>query len=327
MCCHTLFHHRTWQKPLTMNRFSTLLALVRLGRLHFLVGGFLLHGLGILMAVYAGAKLNLTALIWGQIAITATQVMTHYANDYFDLDADRANATPTNWSGGSRVLIEGQIATSTALYMALSFGAIGLFANVILSLFVRPGLPTFLLLLTAHALAWFYSAPPVRLHSRGLGEITTAIIVTLLTPLTGFYLHFGQITALPLLAVIPLCCFQIAMLLSIEFPDAAGDQRVGKRTLVVWLGDANAARLYVVLIAAAYLLLPVLVKAGLPTLAAIAILLPTPLALWQLGRALRGDWRILSRWNRFAFYTIVLLMTTAAAEFGAFVLLIGLQPR
>jgi 1,4-dihydroxy-2-naphthoate polyprenyltransferase len=311
---------------MTMRPLSTVFALLRLGRLHFLLGGFLLHGLGVVIAAYAGARINLTALLWGQIIITATQLMTHYANDYFDLDADRANRTPTNWSGGSRVLTEGQVATSTALRLALIFGVVALLANLMLSLFIRTGFVTFLFMLTAQALAWFYSAPPVRLHSRGLGEVVTAVIVTLLTPLTGFYLQYGQFTLLPFLAVVPLCCFQIAMLLSIEFPDAEGDRRVGKRTLVIRLGEARAAHLYIGLITAAYLLLPLLVLAGLPSLAALAVLVPFPLAVWQIWRTLRGQWSIPAYWNRFAFYTIVLLMTTTAAEFGAFLLLIGLKP-
>jgi hypothetical protein len=63
----------------------------------------------------------------------------------------------------------------------------------------------------------------------------------------------------------------------------------------------------------------------MPPLVALAVLIPLPVALWQIIRALRGDWRVPSNWNRFACYTIVLLMTTIAAEFGAFLLLIGLQ--
>ena len=75
--------------------FKKLLAFVLLGRPLFLVGGFVLHALGVAMALYGGAALNLAALLWGQIAISAIQWMTHYSNDYFDLDADRANPTPT----------------------------------------------------------------------------------------------------------------------------------------------------------------------------------------------------------------------------------------
>ncbi len=312
-----------------MRTFSMLLALLQLGRVHFLLGGFVLHGLGVVMALYSGADFSFPALVWGQLAITSTQLMTHYANDYFDLKADLANQTPTNWSGGSRVLVTKRVAAVVALRIALIFAVTAAGANLVLSLWVRPGLLTFVLLTLAQLLAWFYSAPPLRLHSRGLGEVTTAVIVTLLTPLVGYVLQTGEIALLPLLAAAPLCCLQTAMLLSIEFPDAEGDRQVGKRTLVVRLGGQTAAYLYVALIVASYAMLPLLVvglpplAAGLPPLVAAFNLIPLPVALMQIGRALRGDWRIPSRWNRFAFYSIVLLMATTTAEFGAFLLLLG----
>src|SRR5688572_17017246 len=76
------------------------LALIRLGRPIFLGGGLVMHALGVAAALSTGARLDLGRLILGQVAITATQLMTHYANDYYDVEADRANLTPTNWSGG-----------------------------------------------------------------------------------------------------------------------------------------------------------------------------------------------------------------------------------
>ena len=63
-------------------------------------------------------------------------------------------------------------------------------------------LPLALLIFT---LSWAYSAPPMRLLARGLGELTTALVVTLLTPLLGFYLQSKALRVLPragLLAVV-----------------------------------------------------------------------------------------------------------------------------
>jgi 1,4-dihydroxy-2-naphthoate polyprenyltransferase len=142
---------------------------VRLGRPEFLVGGFLMHGLGIAMARYVGTPLDFTAAIWGQLAITTTQLMTHYANEYFDLAADQANPTPTRWAGGSRVLVEGRIAPRVALITALALGVMGCGIALVLATLVKPGLLTFGLFVVPLLLAWSYSAPPFVLHSRGLG--------------------------------------------------------------------------------------------------------------------------------------------------------------
>ncbi len=300
-----------------------MIAFIRLGRFHFLAGGFILHALGVAAALYDGAALDVRALLWGQIAITATQLMTHYANDYFDLNADRANRTPTRWSGGSRVLLDGSLSPHIARMTAFLLAGIAIIAAFVAALVVRPGVGTLALLLLCLALAWSYSAPPLQLHSRGLGELTAATLVPGLTPLVGYYLQRGSFSSLPFLTVAPLCALQFAMLLAIEFPDEAGDRTAGKYTLVVRLGAARAARLWLVALLAAYALLPFLIRAGLPLYVGIAAALTLPFALWQAWRVGRGVWADPAQWNSLAMWSVVLLIGTAAAELAAFIGLIG----
>jgi 1,4-dihydroxy-2-naphthoate octaprenyltransferase len=296
-----------------------ILSFIRLGRPHFLVGGLLLYGLGVAMARFSGAPLNWPALIWGQVAVTATQLMTHYSNDYFDLAADRVNQTPTAWSGGSRVLPEGRLPPWVALAAALFLAGLAAAAGIILATTIRPGAPPLLLTFLALALAWGYSAPPLQLHSRGLGELTTALLVPGLTPLLGFYLQATRLDWLPIQAVVPLCCLQFAMLLAIEVPDAAGDAAAGKRTLVVRLGHTPAGYLHAAILLVAYAALPLLVLLGLPQPVALAAGLLAPLAAWRAWRTLRGDWNRVACWGRLGLWSIVLLMSTALAELVAFV--------
>ncbi len=303
---------------------ARIVSLVRLGRPLFLAGGLVMHLLGVAMALYAGATLNLPALLWGQVAITAIQWMTSYNNEFFDLAADRANRSPTRWAGGSRVLTDGLLPPQAALMAALVLGALGLSAALVLTWVVRTGPLTLPLIALALLWAWNYSAPPVRLEGRGLGELTVALLVPGMTPLVGFYLQTGQFKPLVLLAVVPLCCLQISTQLSTEFSDATGDAAAGKRTLVVRLGGARAARLHNVLLLAAYGLLPLLVWAGLPPLVAASACLSAPVAAWQGWRVGRGVWADPARWSSLSLWGIGLLMGTAAAEVLAFVLLLGL---
>ncbi|HOU39721.1 MAG TPA: prenyltransferase [Promineifilum sp.] len=294
-----------------------LIALLRLARPLFLVGGFVFYGLGVAIARYEGVALHLPALLWGQLAVTAAQLMTHFANDYFDLAADRANSTPTRWSGGSRVLAEGLLPPQVGLWAALVCGGAAL-AAIGAVWAVRMSAAAAVLLLLATALAWFYSAPPARLHSRGLGEWTVAAIVPVLTPLVGYTVQRGVPGPLPLLAAVPPACFQVAMIMVINFPDAAGDRQVGKRTLVLRLGGERAARLHPALLALGYLSLPLLVWAGLPPLVAVAVLLPLPLAIWLAWQMSHDAWRDPTAWNALGFWSIGLLMATAGLELLAF---------
>jgi 1,4-dihydroxy-2-naphthoate polyprenyltransferase len=292
-----------------------LMAFVRLGRPQFLVGGFVLYGLGGALAVAGGAAFDPWRYAWGQLVVTATQLMTHYANDYFDLEADRANRTPTRWSGGSRVLPDGALAPEVALrasrvLLVIAAGAASVMAR-------RVGLGPLLLAAAMIGLAWGYSAPPLRLCARGLGELTTALVVTLLVPLFGYDLQAGAVAAPIFFAAALPCALQFAMLLAIEFPDAAGDAAVGKRTLVVRLGAMPAARLYAATTLAAFGALPLLARAGLPARVAAAPVLLAPIAIWQSVRVARGAYGDSARWGSVAFWAVALLIASAGVELAA----------
>lgn len=289
---------------------------MRLGRPLFLGSSFVLYALGAAVAVAHGHTTDPVLYLLGQAAVTIFQLMTHYANDYFDYEADQANTTPTRWSGGSRVLVGGELPRGVALGAALVLAAVGLGVTLALAGMERAGPLAPLALVVALVLSWAYSAPPLRLHSSGLGELTVALVVTALVPFCGFYLQAPDLVGVRvlLLAVAPLCCLQFAMLLAIEFPDAAGDRAVGKRTLVVRLGAERATRLYVLTVAAAYGSLPVLTAAGLPKAIALAAVVPSPIALWRITRACAGDFRLPARWESVTFWAVALLMGTAMAE-------------
>jgi 1,4-dihydroxy-2-naphthoate octaprenyltransferase len=297
-------------------------AFVRLGRPRFLVGGFALHGLGAAVAAQRH-PIDLRAYAWGQAAITTTQLMTHYANDYFDLAADRANRSATSWSGGSRVLPEGQIEPRVALVAALVLAASALGIDALIGFRVAGSGAAVLFLLAALALSWEYSAPPLRLHSRGLGAPTAALVVTVLTPLVGYSLQARGSLLPALVAAAPPFCAQAAMILVIDFPDAEGDRAAGKATLVVRFGGRAASRLCVVVIGAAYVVLPLLVMAGLPTRAAIAISSSAPIAVIVALSLVRGDWRDASRWARLTLLCVAWFGWLVVAELVAFLSLVS----
>ena len=296
---------------------SAILSFIRLGRPLFLGGGFLMYGLGAAIAAWQGHAIDARRYGLGQLAVTAFQLMTHYANDYYDYEADRANSTPTRWSGGSRVLANGELPRRVALVAAIVLAALGLVTSAVLSADAPPWtMPTLLAIL---ALAWEYSAPPLRLCASGAGEIDTAIVVTGLVPWLAFSLQAPDLVGLEALlaAIVPPALLQIAMLIAIQFPDAAGDAATGKRTLVVRLGAARAARLYVAITLGAYLWLPIAAGfLGLPLVVALAGAIPIPIALWRIVRI--AEHRERAAFERLTFFAVFLLVATAACELIAF---------
>jgi len=295
---------------------SRLLAFVRLSRPLFLYGGFAGVALGAAVAHAAGVRIDVATYLWVQALVTAFQLMVHYANDYFDREAD-VHATRTAWSGGSGVVATGALGPRVALGAALVCAALGL---AVTARFALAGNATVAWLgLAIAVLAWCYSAPPLRLSARGLGELDTAVVVAVLVPFAGYAAFAGRIDE-PLSAVVTSTALAMfAMMLCVELPDAGCDRAAGKRTLVVRLGPSRVWQLITIatVIAVAHAaLIAYRLEAG-PWLVALA---PAVFTAAQLLRVVRGDPRpaAIARWG-------VLLYATTAT--GLAVAYAALAPR
>lgn len=259
------------------------LAFVRLSRPRFLVESFITSTLGVAVAVYGGWDFRFADWLLVQAFVTLTHLMTQYCNEYFDLEADSAHDAPSRWTGGSQILVSGRIKPMVALSAAFVL----LFVDVLLAI-LMPTPASRLIAFVIILLAWFYTAPPVRLNYRALGEITTAGVLTLLVPLLVCYTLSGSVPV-PLFAVcVPLFLVMTARMLVMNFCDRDSDLLVGKRTLPNTLGPLRAAQLYTALQAIAYaVVVAVTVLGALPLPTGLALLFTGPMAVAMCRRILR----------------------------------------
>jgi 1,4-dihydroxy-2-naphthoate polyprenyltransferase len=299
----------------------TLWAFVRLGRPLFLLGGLVMYGLGVAVALVEGAPWNASLYGLGQMAIACFQLMTHFANDYFDYEADKANTTPTRWTGGSRVLPRGELPRWSALLGAGLSVTAGLIIVAVLS-FLRPLPLLWPLSLAIIVLAWFYSAPPLRLHSTGWGELDGTLVVTILVPLFGFCLHNPSLAGVGhlVLVMVPASLLQFSMLLAVAVPDAQGDALVGKKTLAVRLGVDQAMRWHGLLALAAFTALPLLTVLGLPARVGAVLLLLSPIAVWRGWSTLRAHELEEKGRRSLAFWATALFALAGLAEIAGLLL-------
>lgn len=196
-------------------------------------------------------------------------------NDFYDArsGADAANTRAlTPFSGGSRLIQHGQVSAQEmgrwgwALLALVALGG--------LVLLVRSGSGLFWLGVGGLLLAWAYTAPPLQLAHRGLGELATGLAWWLVV-LGADYVQRGQFHIVPAFTAVGFALLVMNVLLVNGFADAPADAQVGKNTLVVRLGLRGAAALsaLLVLLAHGWLVLGVW------------LLIPPPKALWALSAA------------------------------------------
>ncbi|MGA3057212.1 MAG: prenyltransferase [Candidatus Limnocylindrales bacterium] len=261
-------------------RLSPALLLFRATRAPFLSATFAPVLLGLAVAARAGFFDVVTASIT-LLAASAVHLGLNVANDVFDTlqGADDANATPTKFSGGSRVLQNALISIREMSLLAagcyLVAGALGL---VLLLLRGSPALVTIVAIGLFISLA--YTMPPFKLVYRGVGEIATAIGFGPVMLLGAFTVQSrGTVTLEAFVVSIPVALLVALILYVNEIPDRPGDAKVGKRTLPVRWSKQAVIRGFDVAAAASFLVVVGGVAAGTLPIPALLALLAIPLSI------------------------------------------------
>ena len=263
---------------------------LRATRLPFVTATVVPVLLGILIAASHGAFDVLTAALT-VVGAAFVHLGLNVSNDVFDTaqGADDANVTPTKYSGGSRVIQYGLV--SLRRMAAIAFGFYAAAAAIGLLLLALRGSPALLAIgVIGFIVSLGYTAPPLKLVYRGLGEIAVAIGFGPLMLLGAYVVQTrGALSWEPFLASLPLALLVSLILYVNEIPDRRGDSHAGKRTLPVRFSKEAVITGYVVTAAAAYVLVVVGVVGGLLPIPALIVLLTVPLAL-QVGRGLSPNY-------------------------------------
>ncbi|MEU5837524.1 prenyltransferase [Streptomyces diacarni] len=259
-------------------------AFLRLARVKFLFQSMMVTGFGVTLAVHATGAFSLAWYLLTLAFAWSTHLMTHFCNEYFDLEADRANPRPTAWTGGSRVLVDGLLTPATSIGAAFVL----LFTSLALVL-AMPTLPARLLAGALTALAWFYTAPPLRLNYHALGEASCAAVLYGMGPLLAAVLQPGGAGALLGWCTGLVAALQVLRCLVMNLADIEGDALVGKATLAGLLGARRVTHVYTAGQAVLYAgVLVLALTQVLPAVVAAAQLLVAPVAVLVV-RGLRTD--------------------------------------
>ncbi len=273
-------------KPRLSFGFLTL----RTTRLPFLTATLVPVLLGILIAASHGF-FDLGAAVLTIIGACFVQLGLNVANDVFDTmsGADDANVTPTQFSGGSRVIQYGlvslrQMATLSTIFYVIA-GLIGLV------LLATHGSTALLVIgVVGFIVSLGYTAPPLKFVYRGLGEFAVALGFGPLMLLGAYVVQTGGTLAWePFVASIPVALLVALILYVNEIPDRRSDARAGKRTLPVRFSETTIITGYNVAVAIAMVVLVAGVLAGILPVPVLLMLVTIPLAL-RVSRGLAPNY-------------------------------------
>ena len=212
------------------------------------------------------------------------------ANDVFDTlsGADAANTTPTQFSGGSRVVHYGLVRLPALAALSAAFYLAGIGLGLYLA--ARTDFwPLFWLGAAGVVISVIYTAPPFRLVHRGVGEIAVALGFGPIMLLGAYFVQAERFTFEAVYLSLPVAILIALVLYVNEIPDRAGDGAAGKRTLPVRWSKTAVIRGYDVAVAVAYALIAVGAVTGIlprPTLIALTTI---PMAV-KVSGALRRDY-------------------------------------
>jgi 1,4-dihydroxy-2-naphthoate octaprenyltransferase len=188
------------------------------------------------------------------------------------------------YTGGSRFIQNGVLSPRQMRMFAIALFAATIAGGVWLLSMVGTGL--FWIGLAGLAIGWAYSAPPLKLNSRGVGELCVAMGILLVVP-GADYVQRGTFAPLPWLAGAPYGLLAASILYINQFPDRAADRNSGKLHWVARLQPATAAWGYgLILLLAALALVSEVLLDVLPLAAAGVLVawIPAMLAWRQLRR-------------------------------------------
>ena len=226
----------------------------------------------------------------GVVVLQAATNMSNDTVDYLNGVDDLPPRLVSPFTGGARVLPEGQLTVRAHRRAWIALYAIGALLGIYLAATRPNGWLLVALGLVGGALAVFYTLPPFSLQYHGLGDVAVGVVFGPIVTLGAYTVQAGGVSWEAFFASIPLGILVAAFLFVNEMPEHETDPRGGKRTIPARLGLERSYRLYLAMVAVALgFLVGAAAAGGVPWLALLGLIAVVPLS--ESIRVLRAYFR------------------------------------
>ncbi|NPV81392.1 MAG: prenyltransferase [Firmicutes bacterium] len=237
--------------------------------------------LGSAIAAHDG-YFNPWILMLSAVGVLSLHLGANLVNDYYDFTsgADVARDSRTPFYGGGTILVQGIL---TPQQVRQAYRLLFLTAFIVgLVLAMARGIGVLAFGLAGFLGGYFYTAPPLQLSYKELGEATIGLCFGPLTIAGAYLAQTGTITIETIVASIPVGLLVAAIVLVNEFPDRGADCAAGKRTLAVGLPLHMAFLLYAALVLMPFPIIGAAILFKILPHTGIATFIALPLAIYAL---------------------------------------------
>ena len=286
-----------------------------LARLPFHSVGVLPFALGTVIAWRDAGVFRGDVFALSIIAVILIMLATYAAGERWDVEEDarsQTRAVRSRFAGGSGAVVRGEISRDAALATSIVGLALAAGIGVVLHIVYETGPWTIPLGALGILGGFFYSTPPIRWVSRGIGELWIVVCYGWLPIAAAAYVQTGAFLPWIHIAAVPVGLSIFNVILLNEFPDYDADRASGKRNLLVRVGPRIAAGIYVGVCAASIASTISFLILGWPPF---ALLLYAPILVVAgvvVGGVWRGGWRDPHRLERLCAGNLIVNLATTA---------------
>jgi len=223
-------------------------------------------------------------LVLAIVGITLAHLANNLMNDLYDTRAGSDSAGYPRALYAPHPILSGLVTRRALVLAVLGVNAADLVILVVLAL--ARGWPVVAFALAGLLLSVAYTAPPLRLKKRGLGEPDVLVVWGPLMVCGTYYSAVGHVGWSVLLASLPYGLLCVAVLMGKHIDKIPYDEPLGIHTVPVLLGERRARAATLGLMVGFYLLVAVSVLVGaMPWPALLVVLaLPRLIKVWPYFR-------------------------------------------
>jgi 1,4-dihydroxy-2-naphthoate octaprenyltransferase len=226
--------------------------------------------LGTVLAYKLDGIFHLAVFLLSLFAVILVMLLTYYNGEYYDIKEDELTSKMDKniFSGGSQVIAQNylprkyaKIGTYVSLTLAVAIG-------LVLQFYYKTGILTITFGAIGIFIGYFYSNPPFRWVTRGVGEVFIGFCYGWLPVTVAYYIQTQKFSAIGSWMSIPIALAIFNVIFLNEYPDYRADVLANKRNIVVRIGREKSNIIYITVTMLTWIFYGLSILFGVPLMSA-----------------------------------------------------------